>query len=176
MSYFRAGLSVLQPWVEDLTYMQQTVLLTAIRGPDSIRKDHVSKKLCRWLRRCILLSAFDRDVLNNPYDPRGGSFTGPSIGPYTNKHVDWPDEMNEIVTDYLRTIDELPHHFQLHFIHATEILGYKHPDTITASWWYSTYLRLVNDMHLLPESEIQMDKRLGDNREAWLSAEEVTAR
>lgn len=33
------------------------------------------------------------------------------------------------------------------------------------------YRRLVKDMHLNPESEAEMDKRLGD----WLASQEVTA-
>ena len=44
---------VLQPWVLNLTYMQQSVLITSVRGPDGIRKDHVAKLLLRWLRRCF---------------------------------------------------------------------------------------------------------------------------
>lgn len=84
--------------------------------------------------------------------------------------------MDVQITDYLRHVDELPHHFQLHFMHAAEILGYKHPDSRIRKWWNTTYLRLVNDMHLQPESEERMDKRLGDFEEHWRAAEEVTAK
>lgn len=59
--------------------MQQTVLLTSIRGPDGVAKYHKVKYLLRWLRRCVLLSAMDGKVLGNPYDSNGGSFTGPSF-------------------------------------------------------------------------------------------------
>jgi len=34
------GRSVLQDWVHELTFMQQSVLIAAVRGPDGIRKDH----------------------------------------------------------------------------------------------------------------------------------------
>ena len=178
---------VLQPWVQGLSMMQQSVLISSLRGPDGLRKDHVSKLLIRWLRRCVLLSAFDRCVLPLPYDvgpPKGGSFTGPSLaysisfdrprpGP-----LDWPtwqEKMHELVKEYLRHVDETPHHFQLHFMHAAEIVGYKHPDADIRLWWLECYRELVNDMHLFPESETAMDKRLGDREEDWRARESVTA-
>lgn len=159
---------VLQEWVTDLTFMQQTVLLTAIRGPDGAPKYGPTKMLLRWYRRCILLSAMDGVALSTPYLFGGGSFTGPSYEPTTYWH-DWTPRMEEIVGLYLRELDALPHHFQLHFMHAVEILGYKHPDPDIAVFWLSTYLRLVHDMHLWPETEEQMDLRLGDSREQWLA-------
>ena len=71
--------SVIQDWVFDLPLMQQTVLLTGIRGPDGMAKYSSPKFIARWFRRCILLSAVDGCVLNNPVTLGGGSFTGPSV-------------------------------------------------------------------------------------------------
>lgn len=160
--------SVLQEWVERLTFMQQSVLIAAVRGPDGIRKDHAVKVLCRWLRRSFLICAFDRRAHSNPYEPCGGSFTGKCM----TKEINSIDDALDM---YMRSVDELPHHFQLHFMHAAEILGYKHPESEIKEWWNNTYLRLVNDAHLYPESEEQMDKRLSDNEQAWREREEVTA-
>ena len=70
---------VTQEWTHALSCMQQTVLLTAIRGPDGVAKYHPSKYMIRWFRRCVLLGALDHNVFENPYDPRGGSFTGTRI-------------------------------------------------------------------------------------------------
>lgn len=170
------GKSVLQDWVLELSFMQQSVLITATRGPDGIKKDHVAKLLIRWLRRCYLLSAFDGIAIDNPYQNGGCSFTGPSINLSSLYKETWDHFMDEVVLDYLRTVDELPHHFQLHFMHAAEILGYKHPTEKTREWWHKTYLTLVNDMHLFPESEEQMDKRLGYSEQNWREAEKVTAK
>lgn len=84
--------------------------------------------------------------------------------------------MDEVVSLYLETVDELPHHFQLHFMHAAEIIGYKHPWPSHREWWFRTYSRLANDLHLPQvETEAQMDKRLGDREKDWRAAEEVTA-
>ena len=35
--------NVLQDWVSDLPMMQQTVLLTAVRGPDGLPKYHAGR-------------------------------------------------------------------------------------------------------------------------------------
>jgi hypothetical protein len=170
--------SVLQDWVIGLTFMQQSVLIAAIRGPDGIGKDHQVKRLCRWLRRCILMSAFDGKVVTNPFYPGGGSFTGPSLRSDVAypSDWDWREEMTNQITEYLRHVDELPHHFQLHFMHAAEIIGYKHPSALIGGWWKDTYLRLANDMHLNPETEEKMDYRLGDLEKQWRACEEVTAK
>lgn len=159
------GKPVTQEWTWGIPMMQQTVLLTAVRGPDGLPKYGAVKLLLRWFRRCVLLSAIDGKVLDNPCDSNGGSFTGPSIGPPLNY---WEKAMNSHVDAYLRDLDAIPHHFQMHFMHAAEIVGYKHPDHRTRKWWYDLYLRLVNDMHLHPESEEELDGRLGDSRSGWL--------
>lgn len=159
---------VLQNWVQELTFMQQSVLMAAVRGPDGIRKDHPVKVLCRWLRRSFLLSAFDRRPLLDPLEEGGGSFTGKCHSPEVR-------DIDHALEIYLRTVDELPHHFQLHFLHAAEILGYKHPREEVRAWWRLCYSRLVNDAHLFPESEAQMDARLGDYEAGWRAREEVVA-
>jgi hypothetical protein len=150
-------MSVLQDWVETLTLMQQSVLITAVRGADTLPKDHVSKYLLRWYRRCILVSAFERCVITDPEDPRGGSFTGPIEG----------GTLDQVASSYLRGIDEVPLHFHLHLVHAAEILGYKHPLDAIRAWWESFYAAAVRDMHLAPEAEEDLDKRLGDNFDDW---------
>lgn len=168
---------VLQDWVMRIPMMQQTVLLTAIRGPDGLPKYGSVKMLMRWYRRCVLFSAMDGRVLPNPYEENGGSFTGPSVERRSvrdypcipgTEETDWRLLMDKHVDEYLRTVDAIPHHFHLHLMHAVEIVGYKHPDPITRAWWYGVYLRFVNDMHLHPEMEQELDDRLGDTRNGWL--------
>lgn len=164
-------MNVMQDWTQSLKLMQQTVLLTAIRGPDGVGKYHPSKYMLRWYRRCVLLGALDQNVFDNPADPRGGSFTGPSYeSPARDDGVPeqhWAVPMQRVFSDYLRSLDELPHHFQLHFMHAAEIIGYKHPDPVIRQWWHYVYLELVRDMHLAPESEADLDYRLGDSERQW---------
>lgn len=171
---------VTQEWVHDLSFMMQSVLLTAIRGPDGVRKDHVAKLVCRWLRRCVLLSAFDRTTLFLPEDPRGGSFTGPSVrrqGPSWQLVGDqggWfnsrDEAMDEIVSRFIRATDELPHHFTMHIKNAAQVIGFKHPMPEISQFWLSFYLRLCDDMHDNPERLDQFEKRLGDDEGDWLAA------
>lgn len=160
---------VTQSWCHAIPFMQQTVLLTAVRGPDGIAKYHPIKFLMRWFRRCTLVSSLDGIVLTTPTQDGGGSFMGPSFDAAPEYDGHWNHQLDVLVGEYLRSLDELPHHFQLHFMHAAEIVGYKHPDEIIRAWWHATYLRLVHDMHLWEETEEQMDARLGDNRSGWLA-------
>lgn len=201
---------VTQPWVHQLPLMQQGVLLAAVRGPDGISKNHVSKLLLRWFRRSIIMCAFDHRSFTRPYDfmaRRGGGFTGPSLGPpspspahahlcrnplvnvgeiysidadpFSRRQRDldvidrwemlWPKDMHDLLHHYLLSLDELPHHFQTHFMHGAEILGYKHHLPEVRQWWHECYLRLVEDMHLCIESEDAMNARLSDNEEQWRS-------
>jgi hypothetical protein len=152
------GKSVVQSWVCGLSMMQQTVLLTSLRGADTVSKYHVSKYLLRWVRRCVLISAFDNAIIADPYDKRGGNFTGP---------IPADTELGTLFKQYLKSVDEVPHHFHLHLIHTAEILGYKHPDAVIRKGWHDFYLNAVKDMHMYPESEAQLDYRLGDDQEQW---------
>lgn len=174
MREYSAGRSVLQDWTNALSFMMQSVLICAVRGPDGIRKDHPVKVLIRFLRRSFMICAFDGKVRWSPYEPGGGSFTGPlhlrnpdggEDHPYEHGHID------KFIEIYLRHVDELPHHFQLHLMHAAEILGYKHPDDDVRRFWFTFYRAIVNDAHLKPEPEDVMDKRLGDQEAAWRAAE-----
>ncbi len=152
--------SVVQEWVHDLPIMQQSVLLAAIRGPDGLPKNHVSKFVLRWFRRCVLLSALHGQpgvgaIIARPDEEGGGSFTGPSCGPETPY-----ESFHDVMDTYFNNIDEVPHHFQLHLMHAAQILGYKHPSMLIRVDWGSFYVTAVSDMHLFPELEMDLDARL----------------
>lgn len=168
------GKSVVQEWVSELTMMQQSVLLTCIRGPDGMAKYSSPKFIVRWLRRCILLSAMDGVVLTDPLFQGGGSFTGPSVAEESIQpdsmfgSPSWQQYMEPIVDAFIRDEDCIPAHFMAHIRNGAQILGYKHPDTGIRVWWYRFYLRLVNLLHLHPETKEEMDKRLGDSLEDWL--------
>ncbi len=181
-----------QEWVLDIPIMQQSVLFAARRAPDGLRKDHPVKVLLRWYRRCVLLSAFDKRALLDPFEHGGGSFTGPFTPQHANEYCgdlgkglythgitvpeDRWDRFNEMRRVYLRHIDEMPHHFQLHFMHAVQIVGVHHNDAEIRKWWKDFYLMIVNDAHLKPETDAEMNLRLSDNDAEWRAREEVTAR
>lgn len=153
--------------------MMQSVLLTAVRGPDGVRKYDPPKMLLRWYRRCILISALDQEIITNPHDSRGGSFTGPSLPATVNTTLMtssdvWPHLMRRHEDDYIRDLDAISHHFQMHFMHAIHILGVYHPDALIRTYWKKLYVRLVHELHLNPETDEALARRLGDDREQWL--------
>ena len=173
-------------WVTRIPMMQQSVLFAAIRAPDGLRKNHSVKVLMRWYRRCILLSAFDKRVLADPFEPGGGSFTGPFEIHHAAEFIreSWPNEdwgkswwaLDAMRKIYLEHVDEMPHHFQLHLMHAAQIVGVHHPVEKIREWWNEFYLMIVNDAHLQPETPQAMNLRLSDNCDEWRAREEITAR
>lgn len=179
--------SVLQPWVQDLSYMQQSVLISSVRGADGLHKEHISKYILRWLRRCVLVSAFEGRVLPTPTEKGGGSFTGPLKHP-TLKREDFSDTswinpqlqydteaLTWVFKTYLRATDEIPHHFHAHVMHAAQIIGIHHPTEWIRKSWYGFYEMCVHDMHLNPELPSEMNKRLGDSEKNWRAREAVPA-
>lgn len=152
--------SVLQPWVQELTYMQQSVLLSALRNADMVEKGHPSKDLIRWYRRCVLISAFDGAALLDPYSPGGGSYTGPI------------EDLGAAQDAFLRARDGMSLHYYAHSMHAFQILGYKHPNQGVRDEWRRVYHRMAEALHLWAESEEQMDARLGDNPRGWQARED----
>src|SRR5690606_18185763 len=117
------------------------VLLTAIRGPDGLAKYHPVKKVLRWFRRCILLSAMDKKIINHPGTEGGGSFTGTSIN--IGEVDDWEEYMDQRIDQYMIELDEVPMHFHMHLMHAVQIVGYHHPDERIRKWWHGVYIRFV---------------------------------
>lgn len=175
---------VTQPWVNTLTFMQQAVLLSAVRGCDGMPKRHKHKPLVKWYRRCILLSAFDGVTLTDPFGLGGGSFTGPiAVIPedfigndqrFDALHQWRCDQLQQVSDDFMDSRDELPAHYTTHFMHAVEIVGYKHPDLEIREFWFDLYVRMVHALHTWPETEAQMDLRLGDDESLWRARGDVS--
>ena len=134
--------SVVRDWVNRLSWKHQGVLFCAMRGVDGFPKVHVSKPLTRMYRRTVLKCA----------DLHG------STGFMANDLLDKTAAIKFMEFQ----LDSYPLHWLLHFTHAIQIIGYKHPDKDTREFWSGLYLEIVNAMHLYPESENQMDYRLAD--------------
>jgi hypothetical protein len=152
--------SVLQDWVMELPYMQQSVLLSAMRNADGVEKGHPSKDLIRWYRRCVVISAFDGVALIYPNSPGGGSYTGPV------------EDVNLAVDNFIRARDGMQLHYYAHTMHAFEIIGYKHPIDWIRKFWYNVYVRMCEALHCWPETEEQLNNRLGDSIEGWKARED----
>ena len=127
--------SVIQDWVADnCTLKQQTVLISAIRSCDQVSKEDPCKNFTRALRNTVLFNA----------SPDDGRFM--TAAP-----------TQEQVEAFTGDLDRYPLHWVVHFIHAVEVIGYKHPDIVVSSWWREFYLRLVDALHLNPETEAEIE-------------------
>jgi len=168
----RAGrpVSVLPEWLQQLPIQQQSVLLLALRGPDGVRKDHPCKALLRYYRACVIKAARYGRMLRDTDDC--DSFLG-YVGWRVNGDppaMQGDKDFYHRADAYLDRVDELPHHYHMHMMHAAQILGYKHPDAAVATRWRHFYGMCAEDAHLTIETEAQMDERLSDwNRASWSS-------
>jgi hypothetical protein len=137
--------SVLRPWVMQLTLREQGTLLAGTRGCDLVPKrpyDSPPRQLVSYLRYVTMVPADQREV-GIP-----GSFMQDQP---PNK---WsPSDLGH-----------LPEHFYSHIMHAYEVVGYQHPEIITASHCEAIYLRFVEGMHLRPETRLQMLERMTEDR------------
>jgi len=136
---------VVREWVSELTWKQQCVLLCACRGVDGFPKNHVSKPLTRMFRQTIVKCA-DTRTLDNSHSFMSGGLLDPHVA--------------DAFMNF--QLDSYPMHWLLHFAHAIEIMGYKHPDLDTRTYWMHLYVRIVRSLHLNPETEEQLDFRLQD--------------
>lgn len=151
--------SVQPEWCRALTVQQQSVLLLAARGPDGVEKLSPCKAVQRAYRGTVLVAA----VYGRPlkWGERGDSFM-------SLDDLDDDARWGTAVDAFFGTLDSLPAHYVKHMMHGAEILGYKHPDPKFRERWRAFYERIVVDMHLAPESEADMDRRLGDwGRQSW---------
>ncbi len=139
--------SVIQDWVaEQCTWKQQAVLLTAIRGCDGVLKEDPSKAVVRQFRQAILRKADNRE--------------GPASGGFMTHSISW--DWDQISDAFLENMDHYPMHWLMHFAHACEIVGYKHPQDHLQNHFSWLYLEIVRALHLQPETEKQLDARLRD--------------
>jgi hypothetical protein len=147
--------SVIQNWLILLPMMQQTVLLSALRGPDGMAKVNIGKNICRHIRRVVLVDASQVQVdrCGTSMVLKQTSFMGPE-----------DDPGNEIfaydVACFIRDWDCLPFHFVMHILHAVEIIGYHHPDEAERDKWGMFYAEMCDALHLGAESVERLDFRL----------------
>jgi len=133
--------SVLQDWVMNLSLRHQGVLVSCVRGCDNVPKEDPSKALMRAFRG-VILHSFNRT---------------PSA------FIDFVDDvtLRERMVAVLKSLDHYPVHYIMHVLHATEIIGYKYPAPEHIFWlWF--YEKLCKCFHVNPETEEQLDARLGE--------------
>jgi len=154
------GKSVVRPWLaECCSFKEQAVLLSALRGCDGIPKEDVSKKFTRKLRSVLFYPAMI-NVMDSEVD----------------KYMKTTISENDFV-DLKKGLDHYPMHWVMHFAHAAEIIGYKHPDGTIRNFWLTVYVGIVREgLHLNTESVEQLNARLGDQEEWYPLKDDLVTR
>ena len=146
----KKGMPILQDWVLEMGLRHQGVLLTAVRGCDTAPKNDASKDLQRCLRETFLVP-FCTD-------------SSKSVS-FIEKVSD--DELQRRMKEFTKSFDNYACHYVLHIVHAAEIIGWYHPDSLTASRWNTFYRTMCKKMHFNSEGKDQLDYRLGVNEETF---------
>jgi hypothetical protein len=60
----------------------------------------------------------------------------------------------EVVSKFVKDIEEYPLHFVLHFYRAVAILG------LDSRWWWQLYLRLAKRLHLNPQNGLEVENSI----------------
>jgi hypothetical protein len=136
-------MSSLREWVEEVPWMQQGVLFSAIRSADGVPHEDNSKIIVRGYRNVILKPAQTK-----------GSFLG---------KIPTRSALEEAMNKFTDGFGQYNSHFVLHLVHASEIIGYQHPEEIERVTWGNFYLNMCKAMHLNPETKEQMINRLKDD-------------
>jgi hypothetical protein len=127
---------VLQDWMGELPWKQQSVIISSLRGPDTSRPASV-KVITRWLR----------GITQNNADPS-------------------TDYMRNLpflsLEDFQRDLEYCTMHYYCHLMHAMEIIGYNHPEEQTKDIALGYYAAMVEFLHLNPETKDELNSRLED--------------
>lgn len=154
---------VFPEWIMGLTMQQQSVLMLAARGPDGIAKHHPCKDVVRAYRATVFKAALYGRALT----------WGEKADSFMSLDLIASESWGDVVKEYFRVVDELPHHYHMHLLHGAQILAYKHPDQRQRHAWLWFYQRACDDAHMNEETEQQMDGRLSDwFQEEWLCVDE----
>lgn len=127
---------VLQDWMGELPWKQQSVILSSLRGPDTSRPGNV-KIINRWLRGITQHNA-------------------DSTTDYMKK-IDFPS-----LESFQRDLEYCTMHYYCHLMHTLEIIGYNHPEENIKDIALRYYAAMVEFQHLNPETKEELNKRLED--------------
>ncbi|GJM05331.1 MAG: hypothetical protein DHS20C09_13220 [marine bacterium B5-7] len=131
---------VLNPWMESMTWKEQTVLLTALRGPDIGGTAEV-KLMVRWIRSIVLRNAAPSKTFM-----RETNFKS----------------VQDIAEEKPLAFDMLPIHYITHLMHAFQVIGVRHPEPSISTRAKHVYEDFCIYLHTNPETDSEMTLRLQD--------------
>lgn len=152
-------ISAFPEWLSDLTFQQQLVLMSAIRGQDGDRKSTGFKQIASAMRASIAKAAHTGRMLE----------IGEGVATFMDltrfAHMDSWTRL--ICVTLSEEGDGANLHYYTHVMHAAQILAYKHPNPAFKERWLICYQLMVDKLHLNEETEEQMDRRLRDFGREW---------
>ncbi len=129
---------VILGWLGDLSLKQQSVIISALRGPDTHYCPNL-KKLTKWLRT----------ITQNNADYRSSYM----------QQEEFPS-----IDNIEKELEYTTVHYSIHFLQALEIIGYKHPDSAISKKAGEYYENLVRGvLNLVPETKVDLENRLKDS-------------
>jgi hypothetical protein len=135
--------SVIKDWVSELPFTQQALLMLSLRGADGLGKYNSTKEVIHFMRDLVLHAAYP-------------NYTGKPEGFMRADYKNW----ETVVKHFFNDIDSYPLHFYMHLIHASEVIGYNHPDEDIVQCWLSFYNYACHLFHMNPETKEQLNLRL----------------
>lgn len=122
--------TVVQEWVSQMPWKLQSILFSALRGPDQEFLEN-TKQVSKWLRA----------VSQNNADPSK---------PYMNS-IQLP-ECDHSKARLWKELEHCPCHFVHHFLDALAIVGYYHPDPKVAEYAAKLHYDTCEEIfHFVPE-------------------------
>lgn len=132
--------TVLQPWVAEIPWKCQSILLSGLRGPDTDYRPRV-KEVSRWIRK----------VSQNDADP-SQSYMAPMALPE-------PDALE-------KELEFCTCHFVHHFADALRILSIWHPDNAVRDYAWRLHYYIAEELfHFVPEDDATFVQRHRDRVE-----------
>lgn len=147
--------SVVKAWVSKLGLRQQGVLLTAVRGCDTVVKDDRVKAISRAFRETIL------------HCHCGDASKAKSFIQVMN-YATLKGHMHAV----LQSHDHYPHHYLMHLVHASQILafyGSGHVEQVDL--WDDFYKKMCRKFHMNPETFEELAARLDADETSFAAAQ-----
>jgi len=76
-------------------------------------------------------------------------------------------EFLDLMPDLFKSIDELNLHYAMHWLHAVEVMAFKHRSQERRDLWNILYLNFVRKLHLTPETPEELDARLNAHEDVF---------
>ena len=128
---------VLQEWVGALSWKQQSIVLSSLRGPDNLSLPNL-KLVSRWIRGVVQRNA-------------------DSSSKYMNS-ISFPN-----ISGLREEVEFCSVHYLGHLLQGLEVIGYNHPDQLISREALGCYSGIVERvLHLNVESKSQLETRLRD--------------